>query len=91
MTRFDDKAELYALVADLHGRGWTTTTIGMAIGCSRKHVRTILVDLGLNNHVRHQSLEEALAALPEETAERVLRLRQVAMEPSRQHESVAGE
>lgn len=90
MTRFDDKAELYAVVGELHERNWTIPTIALAVGCTDTHVRAILADLGLHRPVRFQSFEAAIASLDESLAERVLKLRDFGIRTSRQHEDVGG-
>jgi hypothetical protein len=90
MTHADDKAELYELVALLHGRGWTTPTIAYVLAYSDTRVRFVLADLGLHHPVRFESLESAIASLDVETADRIMRLRHFGIRTSTEAENASG-
>lgn len=87
MTRFDDKAELYAVVGELYERNWTIPTIARVVGCTDTHIRTILTDLGLHHPVRFASPSDALASLDDNLAARVRALRQFGKQTSEQDEA----
>ena len=65
------KAELYALTAELHGRGFTSTVLlGQILNLSHTYVRNVLIDLGIERR-KAFTIDDVALRCPDELIARI--------------------
>ena len=72
--RMKTKAELFGLVADLHGEGLSRSQISEALGYTPQRISQVMAELKLQQK-RFRSTLAAVEALPRELRERVIAFR----------------